>query len=232
MSRLDSTAGLERVTQNATGTLWRVQATAAAAGVAAPTVVPAWARILPAGVRRGRPGRRGRGGGVGGPRGRHRGARRRRGPAARARGARRPALARLARRPVAAVGRRRVAADVRPRRRRRRARRPVRRPGPRLVARRCRASSRWSRSCWPCRCAGVGGCAHERAARRARAGPTRSQVWLGRTARAVSGLAVLGLTVVVVVAGARFPATGHGRRRRRPWSPCRRPRRRSSAPAR
>lgn len=48
VSRLDSTAGLERVTQNATGTLWRVQATASAAGVAAPAVVPAWARILPA----------------------------------------------------------------------------------------------------------------------------------------------------------------------------------------
>ena len=30
-------------------------------------------------------------------------------------------------------------------------------------------------------------------------------MWLGRIARAVSGLAVLGLTVVVVVAGARFP---------------------------
>jgi hypothetical protein len=48
VSRLDSTAGLERVTQNATGTLWRVQATAGAAGAVAPTVVPAWARILPA----------------------------------------------------------------------------------------------------------------------------------------------------------------------------------------
>lgn len=48
VSRLDSTAGLERVTQNATGTLWRVQATAPAAGTAAPTAVPAWARILPA----------------------------------------------------------------------------------------------------------------------------------------------------------------------------------------
>ncbi|GEK21626.1 glycosyltransferase [Cellulomonas xylanilytica] len=46
VSRLDSTAGLERVTQNATGTLWRVQATSAAAGAVAPTVVPAWARIL------------------------------------------------------------------------------------------------------------------------------------------------------------------------------------------
>ena len=36
--------------------------------------------------------------------------------------------------------------------------------------------------------------------------PTRPQVWLGRVARAASGLAVLGLTVVVVVAGARAPA--------------------------
>jgi hypothetical protein len=50
VSRLDSTAGLERVTQNATGTLWRVQATTpldTAAGSVAPTVVPAWARTLP-----------------------------------------------------------------------------------------------------------------------------------------------------------------------------------------
>ncbi|GEK21625.1 DUF5719 family protein [Cellulomonas xylanilytica] len=39
------------------------------------------------------------------------------------------------------------------------------------------------------------------------AGPTRSQVWLARTGRALSGLAVLGLTVVVVVAGARAPGT-------------------------
>lgn len=37
---------------------------------------------------------------------------------------------------------------------------------------------------------------------------SRAQVWLGRTARAVSGLAVLGLAVVVVVAGARFPGEG------------------------
>lgn len=37
---------------------------------------------------------------------------------------------------------------------------------------------------------------------------SRAQVWLGRTARAVSGLAVLGLVVVVVVAGARFPGEG------------------------
>lgn len=34
---------------------------------------------------------------------------------------------------------------------------------------------------------------------------SRKQVWLGRTARGLSGIAVLGLTVVVVVAGARFP---------------------------
>ncbi|KQY24601.1 glycosyl transferase family 2 [Cellulomonas sp. Root485] len=50
VSRLDSTAGLERVTQNATGTLWRVQATTpldTAAGSVAPTVVPSWARTLP-----------------------------------------------------------------------------------------------------------------------------------------------------------------------------------------
>ncbi|MBO3083867.1 glycosyltransferase [Cellulomonas fengjieae] len=47
VSRLDSTAGLERVTQNATGTLWRVQATAAVAGGQAPSVVPAWARVVP-----------------------------------------------------------------------------------------------------------------------------------------------------------------------------------------
>ncbi|NUU16818.1 hypothetical protein HP550_06085 [Cellulomonas humilata] len=35
-------------------------------------------------------------------------------------------------------------------------------------------------------------------------GPTRTQVWLGRTARAASGLAVLGLTAAIV-AGARLP---------------------------
>ncbi|WP_456846532.1 glycosyltransferase family 2 protein, partial [Cellulomonas sp. P5_C6] len=50
VSRLDSTAGLERVTENASGTIWRVQATAPGAGVAAPTVVPAWARLVPAGA--------------------------------------------------------------------------------------------------------------------------------------------------------------------------------------
>ena len=42
----------------------------------------------------------------------------------------------------------------------------------------------------------------------ARPVPTRAQVWVGRAARAVSGLAVLGLTVVVVVAGARAPGEG------------------------
>lgn len=35
--------------------------------------------------------------------------------------------------------------------------------------------------------------------------PSRSRVWLGRTARAASGLVVLGLTVVVVAAGTRAP---------------------------
>ncbi|NUU16817.1 glycosyltransferase family 2 protein [Cellulomonas humilata] len=50
VSRLDSTAGLERVTENATGTLWRVQATPPVAGGAAPTTLPAWARLLPAGA--------------------------------------------------------------------------------------------------------------------------------------------------------------------------------------
>ncbi|GEL97675.1 DUF5719 family protein [Cellulomonas terrae] len=37
---------------------------------------------------------------------------------------------------------------------------------------------------------------------------SRAQVWLARTARAVSGFAVLGLVVLVVVAGARFPGAG------------------------
>ncbi|KQY47510.1 glycosyltransferase family 2 protein [Cellulomonas sp. Root137] len=50
VSRLDSTAGLERVTRNVTGTLWRVQATATVAGAAAPTALPAWARLVPAGA--------------------------------------------------------------------------------------------------------------------------------------------------------------------------------------
>ena len=37
------------------------------------------------------------------------------------------------------------------------------------------------------------------------ANETRTRVWLGRSARAASGLAVLGLTVAVVAAGARLP---------------------------
>jgi len=41
VSRLDATAGLERVTQNAAGTLWRVRATAGDA-----VAVPAWARLV------------------------------------------------------------------------------------------------------------------------------------------------------------------------------------------
>jgi len=45
VSRLDATAGLERVTQNAAGTLWRVRATSA--GVEA---VPAWARVVGGGA--------------------------------------------------------------------------------------------------------------------------------------------------------------------------------------
>lgn len=50
VSRLDATAGLQRVTANDTGTLWRVQATAPGAGQAAPDVVTSWARVLPAGA--------------------------------------------------------------------------------------------------------------------------------------------------------------------------------------
>ncbi|GIG20162.1 hypothetical protein Cch01nite_08860 [Cellulomonas chitinilytica] len=41
VSRLDATAGLERVTQNAAGTLWRVRATSADTAA-----VPAWARVV------------------------------------------------------------------------------------------------------------------------------------------------------------------------------------------
>jgi len=44
VSRLDATAGLERVTENVTGTVWRV-----AASGDLPEVVPAWARLLPSG---------------------------------------------------------------------------------------------------------------------------------------------------------------------------------------
>ncbi len=50
ISRLDATAGIERVTANASGTLWRVQATSPGAGIAAPVVVTSWARLLPAGA--------------------------------------------------------------------------------------------------------------------------------------------------------------------------------------
>ncbi|WP_028050200.1 glycosyltransferase [Cellulomonas sp. URHD0024] len=50
VSRLDATAGLQRVTANAAGTLWRVQATAPGAGIAAPSVVTSWARVLPDGA--------------------------------------------------------------------------------------------------------------------------------------------------------------------------------------
>ncbi|GEL95153.1 glycosyltransferase [Cellulomonas composti] len=46
LARLDATAGLERVTQNQTGVLWRVQP-AEQAGVV-PQVVTSWARIVPA----------------------------------------------------------------------------------------------------------------------------------------------------------------------------------------
>jgi len=49
VGRLDATAGLERVTSNEAGTLWRVRA-AAEDGGAAPAVVAAWARLVPAGA--------------------------------------------------------------------------------------------------------------------------------------------------------------------------------------
>jgi GT2 family glycosyltransferase len=47
VGRLDATPGLARVTDNAAGTLWRVQATADRSGDAAPDVVSSWARLLP-----------------------------------------------------------------------------------------------------------------------------------------------------------------------------------------
>ncbi|MDM7854007.1 glycosyltransferase [Cellulomonas alba] len=50
VGRLDATAGLARVTDNAAGTLWRVQATADRSGQAAPDVVTSWARLLPGGA--------------------------------------------------------------------------------------------------------------------------------------------------------------------------------------
>ncbi len=50
VGHLDATAGLERVTTNETGTLWRVSAVAASAGAPAPDVVTSWARLLPTGA--------------------------------------------------------------------------------------------------------------------------------------------------------------------------------------
>ncbi|HEY0118461.1 MAG TPA: glycosyltransferase [Cellulomonas sp.] len=50
VERLDATAGLERVTTNETGTLWRVRAVVGDDGAPAPDVVTAWARLLPAGA--------------------------------------------------------------------------------------------------------------------------------------------------------------------------------------
>ena len=50
VGRLDATPGLERVTTNETGTLWRVRPATAADGAPAPDVVTAWARLLPAGA--------------------------------------------------------------------------------------------------------------------------------------------------------------------------------------
>lgn len=47
---LDATAGLERITENAAGVIWRVQATAVDPGTAPVTVVTAWARLVEAGV--------------------------------------------------------------------------------------------------------------------------------------------------------------------------------------
>ncbi|WP_444665064.1 glycosyltransferase [Cellulomonas sp. CW35] len=49
VAELDSTAGLERVTQNASGILWRVQPAAPAGGGEAVDVVTAWARTVPGG---------------------------------------------------------------------------------------------------------------------------------------------------------------------------------------
>lgn len=46
VGRLDATAGLERITENASGVIWRVQPTAGT-GAAAP-IVTAWARLVPA----------------------------------------------------------------------------------------------------------------------------------------------------------------------------------------
>jgi GT2 family glycosyltransferase len=50
VGRLDSTAGLERVTSNETGVLWRVQPVAEPDSDAVPEVVVAWARIVAGGA--------------------------------------------------------------------------------------------------------------------------------------------------------------------------------------
>ncbi|CAL8972170.1 hypothetical protein CELL_01222 [Cellulomonas sp. T2.31MG-18] len=48
VGRLDATPGLERVTENASGTLWRVRPAVGADGSPAPTVVTSWARLAKA----------------------------------------------------------------------------------------------------------------------------------------------------------------------------------------
>jgi GT2 family glycosyltransferase len=48
VGRLDATAGLERITENSSGVIWRVQPTTGTA--AAAPVVTAWARLVPQGV--------------------------------------------------------------------------------------------------------------------------------------------------------------------------------------
>ena len=48
VAELDATAGLERVTQNPAGVLWRVQPAAPAGGGEPPEVVTAWARVVAA----------------------------------------------------------------------------------------------------------------------------------------------------------------------------------------
>ncbi|WP_448061600.1 glycosyltransferase [Cellulomonas hominis] len=47
VGRLDSTAGLERITENESGVIWRVQAAAATPGAEPVDVVTAWARLVP-----------------------------------------------------------------------------------------------------------------------------------------------------------------------------------------
>lgn len=50
VSRLDATAGLERITENAAGAIWRVQPAAATPGATPVDVVRSWARTVPRGV--------------------------------------------------------------------------------------------------------------------------------------------------------------------------------------